>query len=428
MIWAGDRVVLWGGESGSSVLASGRRYVPGEGWWTSTSSSPAPDSTYQGSGVWTGNEMVVWGSASSVVNAGGRYDPALDAWRPMQETGAPTSRYGQDTVWTGDVMVVWGGSDPHTGALLNTGGRYSPMTNSWSPTTTAGAPSARYYPTTVWTGSRMLVWGGADFTTGTYFADGGQYDPVADAWSPITTANAPSARYLASAVWTGTRMIVWSGSDAAGTLVTGARYDPAADHWDPISVVNAPTPRKLGVSVWTGTRMIVWGGESVNGPLLATGGLYDPAQDQWSATSTTGAPAGRYWASAVWTGSRMIVWGGQGIYSNDLDTGGIYDPVGNSWVATTQIGAPAPRYGHTAVWTGTWMVIWGGDSSLTANGGRFVYGVFDDLDHDGFTPCGGDCNDTRADIFPGATEICSVHGGSLRRHPGLPAPGARPGR
>lgn len=36
----------------------------------------------------------------------------------------------------------------------------------WQPTTTTGAPSARQSHTTVWTGSRMLVWGGSNLNTG----------------------------------------------------------------------------------------------------------------------------------------------------------------------------------------------------------------------------------------------------------------------
>lgn len=35
------------------------------------------------------------------------------------------------------------------------------LCDQWTPTTTTGAPTARYVPTAVWTGSEMIVWGGA---------------------------------------------------------------------------------------------------------------------------------------------------------------------------------------------------------------------------------------------------------------------------
>ena len=43
---------------------------------------------------------------------------------------------------------------------LNTGGRYNPVTNSWTATSTADAPAERDLQTAVWTGSEMIVWGG----------------------------------------------------------------------------------------------------------------------------------------------------------------------------------------------------------------------------------------------------------------------------
>jgi hypothetical protein len=81
----------------------------------------------------------------------------------------------------------------------------------WTATTTTGAPSARAGHTAVWTGSRMIVWGGTGISAGGFLNDGGQYDPVADTWMATTTTGAPSARVGHTAVWTGSRMIVWGG-------------------------------------------------------------------------------------------------------------------------------------------------------------------------------------------------------------------------
>ena len=48
-------------------------------------------------------------------------------------------------------------------AYLNTGGRYNPSTDSWTATSTTNAPTARVTHTAVWTGSEMIVWGGTDW-------------------------------------------------------------------------------------------------------------------------------------------------------------------------------------------------------------------------------------------------------------------------
>jgi hypothetical protein len=62
--------------------------------------------------------MIVWGELPET-NTGGRYDPATDSWRPTSTLNAPSARSSHTAVWTGSEMIVWGGS-PTT----HTGGRY----------------------------------------------------------------------------------------------------------------------------------------------------------------------------------------------------------------------------------------------------------------------------------------------------------------
>src|SRR4030095_10777271 len=142
---------------------------------------------------------------------------------------------------------------------------------------TLNAPGARSH-TAIWTGREMIVWGGAFTNTG------GRYDPATDSWRPTSTLNAPSARFGHRAVWTGSEMIVWAGRTwgpppigAPDFLNTGGRYDPATDSWRPTSTLNAPRPRSGHSAVWTGSEMIVWGGGDIGPSRFDTGGRYDPA-------------------------------------------------------------------------------------------------------------------------------------------------------
>ena len=157
----------------------------------------------------------------------------------------------------------------------------------------------------------MIVWGGLSGGGGER-EDGGRYDPVTDSWTPTSPSGVLSPRFGHSAVWTGQRMIVWGGYRLDGEAFdTGARYDPAADTWSATSSVNAPSPRALHSAVWTGDRMIVWGGGTLSpSETFATGGRYDPVGDTWTPTSTVGTPAPRAGATSVWTGTEMLIWGG----------------------------------------------------------------------------------------------------------------------
>src|SRR4030095_15697722 len=97
-----------------------------------------------------------------------------------------------------------------------------------TPPTPIGAPATRYYHTAVWTGTRMIIWGGYSNFIG-YRNTGGLYDPATATSTSTSTNNAPEARYQHTAVWIGTRMVVWGGYGNSGYLNTGGRYDPTTD-------------------------------------------------------------------------------------------------------------------------------------------------------------------------------------------------------
>src|SRR5437588_2469875 len=81
-----------------------------------------------------------------------------------------------------------------------------------------------------------------------------------DTWAPTSLTNAPDGRRSHTAVWIGSEMIVWGGTDSSGDLNTGGRYNPSTDGWTATSTTNAPTARDGHTAVWTGSQMIVWGG------------------------------------------------------------------------------------------------------------------------------------------------------------------------
>ena len=347
--------------------------------WTVVQITGAPSPREAHTAVWTGTEMIVWGGYNATsdtdTNTGGRYNPATDSWTATSTTGAPVARDTHSAVWTGTKMVVWGGGN-EVFVPKDTGGRYDPTTNTWLATATTGAPAARLYHTAVWSGSRMVVWGG--YNGNSDVDTGGRYDPTADSWATTTRTGAPTSRDGHTAVWTGSRMVVWGGEDDAVVAQnTGSRYDPVLNSWSVIATTGAPTARWLHTAVWTGTRMIVWGGlDGVSD--LNTGGNYDPTADAWTLTSTAGAPAGRDMHVAVWTDalSEMDVWGGQDDTVVQLNTGGRYNPTTNTWAAMSTLAAPVGRRFHSGIWSGSELIVWGGWNSVDLNsGGRYCSGA-----------------------------------------------------
>ena len=111
-----------------------------------------------------------------------------DSWTPTSTTNAPAARWYHTAVWTGSQMIVWGGFSCSPCVYFNTGGRYDPGADTWIATSTTNAPEGRGYPTAVWTGSEMIVWGGAN--NGTYFNTGGKYCAAPTGPTPTPTATA----------------------------------------------------------------------------------------------------------------------------------------------------------------------------------------------------------------------------------------------
>jgi len=369
-VWTGSVMIVWS----TADNKSGGRYDPQSGSWTPTKNRDSAPTVYNG--VWTGTEMIVWGTHPSCLSgcpaAGGRYNPALDEWREINLDGGPPAPDRDQlatAVWTGTEMIVWGKGENVFDAP-GEGGRYNPMTDSWTLLSKTNAPVARSLHTAVWTGSEMIVWGGQDYQ-GTFRTDGGRYNPSTNSWQPLNTTGAPEARYLHTAVWSGSEMIIWGGANYSSLqLSTGGRYNPGTNSWQPTDITNAPIPRRYHTAVWSGTEMIVWGGRSGdfnnNDQIYETGGRYNPQTNSWQPTSLINAPLARFKHSAVWTGNTMIVWGGlgkTGVAKKEVATGGVYDPVSDLWTPTSLERAPSARSAHVALWTGEEMIIWGGDRS-----------------------------------------------------------------
>jgi N-acetylneuraminic acid mutarotase len=225
-------------------------------------------------------------------------------------------------------MIVWGGST-YSGAYqwLNTGGAYDPAADSWTPTSLTNVPAGRQQHVMIWTGSKVIIWGGCDLNGAiNFFQTGGVYDPSTDTWTATSLTNAPSPRVSPSAVWTGSKMLIWGGGGTGGQFNTGGAYDPVTDTWTPISTVNAPEPRIWHSAVWTGSKMLIWGGYNSNTSTVYNNGkLYDPVTDTWSNFTPANPPTARQYHTTVWTGSKMLVWGGAGTDLNaPVNTGGIY--------------------------------------------------------------------------------------------------------
>ena len=310
-VWSGQAMIVWGGNaSGSIYLSSGAIYDPSADSWSTVNSGNAPTGRAEHTAVWADTQMIVWGGRGpGYFGTGARYSASGNTWSAVTTSGAPSARASHVSVWTGSKMVVWGGYNPSAG-LLNDGALYDPALNQWTALTLTNAPAGRRNAVAVWAGDRMIVWGGTgesgELNTGgqLIFSNG-----VPAQWLSTTTSNAPYARIGHTAVWTGDRVIIWGGRSSDTPLDDGGVYCASCDEWKGVSSTNAPLPRFDHAAVWTGTEMLIVGGANVAGALSTSGG-YDPSIQQWRPLSNVGGPLARSLLGAAWSGTEILVFGG----------------------------------------------------------------------------------------------------------------------
>jgi hypothetical protein len=310
-VWTGNtghpatanRMIVWGGitDLTNEYHASGAMLDVANHEWSPISAVGLLAPRRAHTAIWTGDtgnpdtehRMIVWGGAitsSNVTNTGGIFHPESGGWSTTTTTGNPGARVGHTAVWTGNTgnaatanrMIVWGGQRGGLPTdILNSGALYDPATNSWSEMSTFNAPSPRLLHAMVWTGDRLIVFGGYDGYDSVH--DGGIYDPATDVWTWLPTPPDAGRRVSLACAWTGTQMVAWGGMQVTGGLVdftfsTAVAFDPAISAWDP--VITAPgAARSSHSAVWMGDSILVWGGQDTQGVRLSSGVRWIPAPD-----------------------------------------------------------------------------------------------------------------------------------------------------
>jgi hypothetical protein len=101
------------------------------GTWTRLPAAPIPKGLYEYAGVWTGSRLLVWGGRIlhdgdvTTPPRGVVYDPATNRWSAMPISPL-RGRTGHVAVWTGSRMLIWGGELVRTDGQVNDGAAYMP--------------------------------------------------------------------------------------------------------------------------------------------------------------------------------------------------------------------------------------------------------------------------------------------------------------
>jgi N-acetylneuraminic acid mutarotase len=227
--------------------------------------------------------------------------------------------------------------------------------------------------------NKIFIFGGLD-AAGKALNDAAMYDPLTDSWSLIPKAtNTPSARQLASAVWTGKTVYIIGGTDANETtaFASGAKYDPTNMAWTVLPNMSVGRVAPYVANFTTSGYVLVWGGLNLSGVPISGGGYCAYFCQSWSAISTgtfSGGPpplTDPTWIVAEDTS--VLFFGGRTSMPQASNDAFQFVPDTSQWNTVAGPG-PTARWGAFGVNDNKASYVWGGrnDTAAVSNGSRYV--------------------------------------------------------
>lgn len=205
-------------------------------------------------------------------------------WEAASIDGAPRARQNVGAMaWTGTEIFVWGGTDVGADTFRSDGGLFDPVTNTWRPISSTGAPELRAHAIVLGNEREVFVWGGWGLAR--ELRDGGLYDLATSTWSLIPEsplAPVSNGVFMRRAAWTGTEFsIVTSVNEIAFFEPNGSSWRRASPFPGAQSAFDVP-PQYITPPIWTGQGWL-FGGlfDSVSVPFW----FYDVETDTWTEIS-----------------------------------------------------------------------------------------------------------------------------------------------
>lgn len=304
--------VLW---LGLDVAAAGNTWSPG-------ASMSVPRDGHTSTLLNDGKVLIVGGRSGGTPLASAEvYDPATNGW-----TSAGVLAYARFVATAtrladGRVLVVGGISS--SGSYPTAAELYDPVSNQWSSAGTLAEPRAGHTATLLPSG-KVLVAGGANSVF--LLASAELYDPTTNAWT--AAASMSTYRNSSTAKLLGNGKVLIAGGNGAGDLSSAELYDPVGNSWS--AAASMSTPRiDFASTLLANGKVLVMGGF----PSIGSAEIYDPTTNGW--TSANSMASGRRSATATLLPNGLVlVTGGTSTNAGSTE---LYHPDTNIWTGAASM-------------------------------------------------------------------------------------------
>lgn len=242
-VWTGREVVVFGGVNGGGRQRDGAAYDPVNDRWRPIAEAPL-SGRIPLAVAWSGTEAVVVGSRGYGLYDGlqdaAAYDPATDTWRALP--GLPIQINEGSAVWTGSELIVYGKFLDRQRGVQGPDGRargaaLDPVAGHWRDM--PPAPLSGQSITLAWNGSETIGWDHNRYAAA--------YDRLSNAW--LTLPDLPLEGRDCLPRGTSAGQTVFATHCGQAALFSRDRWV-----WEAIEVpATAVDP-----PVWTGQGLVLW--------------------------------------------------------------------------------------------------------------------------------------------------------------------------
>lgn len=317
-----------------------------EGTWESTGGLAEPRSLHNAVLVPSGRVLVVGGGGSSwsYLASAEEYDPVAGTWVNVGSLATGRNESSATLLQTGEVLVAGGwGIEAEVEGPLSSCELYDPHTRSWHPASRMAYRRSGHVAVALPSGD-VLVAGGTDSVQALASAE--LYDARTDRWTEVAPM-ADHRRFHTATLLLSGMVLVVGGVSGGGTLSSAELWDPTSGSWQPGGTMAGPRDGHSATLLPDGTVLVAGGGDGVGS--LASAEIFDPAAGRWTTTSSMPQWRRSHTATLLPTGLVLVAGGaaGTGGGAPDEDESAVlYDPATGRWSATD--GMDAGHILHTA--------------------------------------------------------------------------------
>src|SRR5881296_1472368 len=321
------RVLVAGGVSANTRLASTELFDPASGLWTSVAGMNHARLGAAAVLLADGRALVIGGAAfnnctdASVGGTAEIFDPASGTWTLTAALNESRSSPAAVVLQDGRVLVAGGGD--RCGHMRSSTELFDPTSGTWTPTGTLSvgrqAPAGALLPD-----GRVLLAGGTSEYPFPSLASAELYDPATGTWSPTgsmadqriwTSEDASAAGFLV--VLADGKVLTAGGVSRPNNfgandlyLKSAELYDPATGTWSPAG--DMLTPRSEHQLTLLATGQVLATGGRFSGALLDGAEVFDPGTGMFSDAGTMTSPRIDHTATRL-TDGRVLLAGGLAI-------------------------------------------------------------------------------------------------------------------